>query len=164
MFCPKCGKDNYEQVRLCKSCGADLAPVHLAIEGRLPDLSTIMTEEKRRRMLHRGIISTITGGGFLLVLLWWLVFASHILGGALSVAAVTVFALLAVPLLAYGIGSLISGRFVYSRQALDYSQRFDVVREMLEAQRTDELPSSFPPSVTQELVDATRRPVEREQH
>jgi len=157
MFCPKCGKDNYEQVRMCRSCGSDLGPIHLAIEGRLPDLSTLMNEEKRRRMLHRGIISTIAGASFLFVLLSGIIFAGKFFGGIPDAIFVMIFAFLSVPLLAYGIGSLISGRFVYNRHAMEYTQRFDVVREMLESQQPDVLPTAFPSSITEHLADPTTR-------
>ena len=151
MYCPKCGKEAYEQVRFCKTCGTDLGPVHLAINGRLPDLSTIMSEEKRRQMMHRGVMGTVSGA-VLLVMLKAIALASIFLfGKPLDAWIILTLVLLSVPFLAYGIGSLVSGMFVYKRKTLDYGNRFDVVREMLDAQRVDSLPSAntYPPSITE---------------
>ena len=71
--------------------------------------------------------------------------------------------LLSVPFLAYGIGSLISGMFVYKRKTLDYSNRFDVVREMLDAQRVMELPSAntFSRSITEHTTSEMKEPLPR---
>ena len=139
-------------------------PVHLAIEGRLPDLSTIMNEEKRRQMLHRGVMST-TGGATLLLILKAVMLASgFFLGLSLSPSIVLLLIFLSVPFLAYGIGSLISGMFVYSRKALDYTQRFDVVREMLDSRQEGSLPSvgSFPLSITERTTTELLEPISRD--
>lgn len=164
MFCPKCGKDGYEQVRFCKSCGTDLGPVHLAIDGRLPDLSTIMNEEKRRQMLHRGVMSTAAGAMLLLMLKAVVLASTFFLGLSLSNGIILLMIFLSVPFLAYGIGSLISGMFVYNRKALDYPQRFDMVKEMLDSRQQATLPSvdSFPLSVTENTTSELMEPVSRE--
>jgi hypothetical protein len=164
MYCPKCGKESYEQVRFCKTCGTDLGPVHLAIEGRLPDLTTIMTEEKRRQMMHRGVMGTATGVVLLLLLKIVALASLFVLGKPVDSWIMLLMVLLSAPFLAYGIGSLISGMFVYKRKNLDYANRFDVVREMLDAQRVMELPSanSFPRSITEHTTSELEERIPRQ--
>jgi hypothetical protein len=163
MYCPKCGKEAYEQVRFCKTCGTDLGPVHLAIDGRLPDLTTIMSEEKRRQMMHRGVMATVTGSLLLLMLKVVALASVFMLGKPLDTWMLLLVMLVSVPFLAYGIGSLISGMFVYKRKTLDYSNRFDVVRDMLDAQRVMELPSAntFSRSITEHTTSEMKEPLPR---
>jgi len=163
MYCPKCGKESFEQVRFCKTCGTDLGPVHLAIEGKLPDLSTIMSEEKRRQMMHRGVMGTVSGALLLLMLKVVALASLFLFGRPLDAGIMLILIFLSFPFLAYGIGSLISGMFVYKRKNLDYSNRFDVVKDMLDAQRMVELPSanSFPRSITEHTTSELEERVPR---
>ena len=37
MFCPKCGTQNPEKGKFCRTCGTDLAPVSEALSGKSAD-------------------------------------------------------------------------------------------------------------------------------
>ncbi len=49
MFCPKCGQQNPETGRFCRSCGTGLQNVSAALTGALPDTSA---RSGRRRLRH----------------------------------------------------------------------------------------------------------------
>lgn len=82
MFCPKCGTQNPETGRFCRSCGADLGNVSAALSGNLPvqfSGKKIFGEKdvKQHRELSRrqdpnelfgdSIKQILTGVGFLIV-------------------------------------------------------------------------------------------------
>lgn len=77
MFCPKCGVQNQETGKYCRSCGTDLGNVSAALTGNLPtqfsDAGTahIHHEAHRRRDAHEvygdAMKSIISGIGFLVV-------------------------------------------------------------------------------------------------
>lgn len=77
MFCPKCGTQNPETGRFCRSCGADLGNVSAALSGNLPnnfpDAGTahIVHEARRRQdpneLYGDSIKQILTGIGFLIV-------------------------------------------------------------------------------------------------
>ena len=77
MFCPKCGKQNPETGRFCRSCGAALGNVSAALTGKLPvqfsDAGTahIHHESRRRQdpneLFGDAIKQILTGLGFLIV-------------------------------------------------------------------------------------------------
>lgn len=77
MFCPKCGTENPETGKFCRSCGTDLGNVSAALSGELapnfPDAGTahIHYEAKRRNdpneVYANSIKAIISGIGFLIV-------------------------------------------------------------------------------------------------
>ncbi|HLA94687.1 MAG TPA: zinc-ribbon domain-containing protein [Pyrinomonadaceae bacterium] len=77
MFCPKCGTENPESGKFCRSCGVDLGNVSAALSGELPanfsdaGAAHIHHEAKRRNDPHEvyadSIKSIISGLGFLIV-------------------------------------------------------------------------------------------------
>lgn len=77
MFCPKCGIQNPETGKFCRSCGTDLGNVSAALTGNLPaqfsDAGTAhVNHEARRRsdpneVFGDAIKSIISGIGFLIV-------------------------------------------------------------------------------------------------
>ncbi len=77
MFCPKCGIENPETGKFCRSCGTDLGNVSAALSGNLPASLTdagvahIHHEAKRRNdpneVYADSIRSIISGIGFLIV-------------------------------------------------------------------------------------------------
>jgi hypothetical protein len=79
MFCPKCGTQNPETGKFCRSCGTDLGNVSAALTGNLPvqfsDAGTahIHHEAKRRRDANEvygdAIKQILSGVGFLIVAL-----------------------------------------------------------------------------------------------
>ena len=77
MFCPKCGTQNPDNGKFCRSCGTDLGSVAAALSGNLPE-NTIypgtayVHQESRRRqdpneVYADGIKGIITGIGFLII-------------------------------------------------------------------------------------------------
>jgi hypothetical protein len=77
MFCPKCGTQNPETGKFCRSCGVDLGNVSAAMSGSLPanltdaGVAHIHHEAKRRsdpnEVYADSIKSIISGVGFLIV-------------------------------------------------------------------------------------------------
>ena len=77
MFCPKCGTQNPETGRFCRSCGADLGNISAALSGDLPAQFTGRKAEKFRREMTRrkdpnelfgdAIKQILSGIGFLAV-------------------------------------------------------------------------------------------------
>lgn len=93
MFCPKCGTQNPETGRFCRSCGADLGNVSAALSGNLPTETGV--EHLRGRGAHRAfemrrrqdpnelfgdaIKQILTGVGFLVVAI--ALFTTGVAGG-----------------------------------------------------------------------------------
>lgn len=77
MFCPKCGTQNPDDGKFCRSCGVDIGNVNLALSGDLKkddwgwDASCSTSESKRRsdpdEVYGDGIKGIITGIGFFIV-------------------------------------------------------------------------------------------------
>lgn len=77
MFCPKCGTENPETGKFCRSCGVDLGNVSAAMSGNLPanltnaGVAHIHHEAKRRNdpneVYADAVKSIISGIGFLVV-------------------------------------------------------------------------------------------------
>lgn len=77
MFCPKCGTQNPETGRFCRSCGADLGNVSAALSGKLPEqfadagTAHIHHEARRRQdpndLFGDSVKQILTGIGFLIV-------------------------------------------------------------------------------------------------
>lgn len=71
MFCPKCGIQNPESGRFCRSCGADLSTVSAALSGDLRPAAKEMTDRRGRPVsLETAMIKIFTGIAFLLVALY----------------------------------------------------------------------------------------------
>jgi hypothetical protein len=112
MYCPKCGTQNSEDVKFCRSCGANLSLVPQALTGQLPveravgyDSEGKPYDRHGRRIenpptIARGIQHLFLGIGFLIIAavlfitgqrwgLWMLIPAFGLLGkGASDIAAV----------------------------------------------------------------------------
>lgn len=79
MFCPKCGTENPETGKFCRSCGTDLGGVNLALSGQLSKLvdgSNCKTGDPIKDALRRsdpaevsadGVRAIVSGLGFLIV-------------------------------------------------------------------------------------------------
>ena len=67
MFCPKCGTQNPEDGRFCRSCGADLGNVSAALSGKLPKSQYTVDPRKRGVSWEHAITKTFTGLAFLIV-------------------------------------------------------------------------------------------------
>src|ERR1044071_8458090 len=55
MFCPKCGAQNTEEARFCRSCGTDISLVPQAVSGSLAERLAVAEDsrEGRRHRRHR---------------------------------------------------------------------------------------------------------------
>lgn len=75
MFCPKCGTENPETGRFCRSCGTDLSGVASVVSGELKQIQTKTYVDHKGRVrsnepsdvLSNAIRNTIMGIGFLVV-------------------------------------------------------------------------------------------------
>ena len=65
MFCPKCGADNLDTGKFCRSCGTDLGNVSEALSGRAPQP---MVDRKGKPISWEGTLSSIfLGAAFLII-------------------------------------------------------------------------------------------------
>lgn len=75
MFCPKCGTENPETGKFCRSCGTDLSNVSTALSGAVkPAVPDVYIDRKGRvrsnhpdDLFSSGVKGVITGFGFLAV-------------------------------------------------------------------------------------------------
>ena len=67
MFCPKCGTENPETGRFCRSCGTDLGNVSEALSGKLPQPREIVDRRGRPVSYETAIGKIFTGVAFLIV-------------------------------------------------------------------------------------------------
>lgn len=81
MFCPKCGGQNPEAGKFCRSCGTDLGNVTQALTGALPQQRQLLDHKGKPVSWDRAIPKLFTGLAFLAVSLvlafsqmgrgWW---------------------------------------------------------------------------------------------
>ncbi len=69
MFCPKCGTQNPDDGRFCRSCGADLGNVSAALSGKMPKPEYVVDPRKRGVSWEHAITKIFTGLAFLIVAL-----------------------------------------------------------------------------------------------
>ena len=67
MFCPKCGKQNPEDGKFCRSCGTDLGNVSSALTGQLPQGRQLVDHKGRPVSWDKAIVKIFTGIAFLCV-------------------------------------------------------------------------------------------------
>lgn len=86
MFCPKCGTQNPDDGRFCRSCGADLGNVSAALTGSLPEKSDYYTDRRGRHRSNdpdeiwsQAIRQFLMGFGFLVVSI--VLFTTNVAGG-----------------------------------------------------------------------------------
>jgi zinc-ribbon domain len=69
MFCPKCGTQNPETGRFCRSCGADLGNVSAALSGNLPKPHAMLDRKGKPFNWESAIAKIFSGLAFLIVAL-----------------------------------------------------------------------------------------------
>ena len=69
MFCPKCGIENPDNGKYCRSCGIDLGNVSAALAGKSPVLPYTVDPRKRGVSWEISITKIFTGLAFLIVAL-----------------------------------------------------------------------------------------------
>jgi zinc-ribbon domain len=67
MYCPKCGTENPEDGKFCRSCGTDLEFVSAALAGRAQTLVYTVDPRKRGVSWEFAITKSFTGLAFLLI-------------------------------------------------------------------------------------------------
>jgi len=67
MFCPKCGTQNPETGRFCRSCGADLGDVSDALTGKLQKSFNAIDKKGKPISYENAITKIFTGLAFLIV-------------------------------------------------------------------------------------------------
>jgi hypothetical protein len=67
MFCPKCGIQNPETGKFCRSCGTDLGNVSDALSGKLPAAQPLVNHKGKPINLESAITKFFMGIAFLLI-------------------------------------------------------------------------------------------------
>lgn len=67
MFCPKCGTQNPETGKFCRSCGTDFGNVSNALTGKLPVPRQLVDHKGRPVSWDKAIIKIFTGVAFVCV-------------------------------------------------------------------------------------------------
>ena len=67
MFCPKCGGQNPEEGKFCRTCGTDLGNVSQALTGNLPQARPMLDRRGRPISWDRAIVKIFTGLAFIAV-------------------------------------------------------------------------------------------------
>jgi hypothetical protein len=67
MYCPKCGTENPEDGKFCRSCGNDLEVISAALVGKAQTLVYAVDPRKRGVSWEFAISKTFTGLAFLLI-------------------------------------------------------------------------------------------------
>jgi hypothetical protein len=67
MFCPKCGIQNPETGKFCRSCGTDLGNVSDALSGKLPASRTLIDRKGKPISLESAITKFFMGIAFLAI-------------------------------------------------------------------------------------------------
>jgi len=97
MFCPKCGIQNPETGKFCRSCGTDLGNVSVALSGKLPQAQRLVNHKGRPISLESAITKFFMGVAFLVISIvlgftgrgtgWWfwmLIPALMFIGGGIA--------------------------------------------------------------------------------
>ncbi len=67
MFCPKCGIENPDDGKFCRSCGTNLSSVLAALDEHLPEQNNFAIDDNATELFSTGIRNIILGFGFLAV-------------------------------------------------------------------------------------------------
>jgi hypothetical protein len=67
MFCPKCGTQNPDDGRFCRSCGADLGNVSAALTGRVPEPQKMVNRRGRPINWESALTKLSMGVAFVIV-------------------------------------------------------------------------------------------------
>ena len=67
MFCPKCGGQNPETGKFCRTCGTDLGNVSQALSGNMPTARPMLDRKGKPISWERAIVKIFTGLAFVAV-------------------------------------------------------------------------------------------------
>ena len=67
MFCPKCGIQNPETGKFCRSCGTDLGNVSDALSGKLPQAQSLIDRKGKPINLESATMKFFMGVAFLVI-------------------------------------------------------------------------------------------------
>jgi len=67
MFCPKCGLQNADNTKFCRSCGADLSNVLAVVKGKSATDERLATSDNSINLYSSGIRNLLLGIGFFII-------------------------------------------------------------------------------------------------
>ena len=179
MFCPRCGTSQSDELKFCKSCGANLSAVRQAVDSREPEKGSpwttnwvaalqsqaevarqkaeierwqgITPEVKRYNEIKAGVITTSVG--IALTILLYVLMQGIILGGKVPDDAAEILRRLwvagVIPLFV-GISLIINGVFVSKKQAEIAKRNSERDGNLLE---TDANTKTLGPANTNEFIN-----------
>lgn len=67
MFCPKCGAENPNDGKFCRSCGANLSNVLAVVDGKFSEPQEIIETENHTELKSTGVRNVLLGLGFVAI-------------------------------------------------------------------------------------------------
>jgi hypothetical protein len=188
MFCPQCGSTQNDELKFCKSCGANLQALRQVMatrddEGKFDWSKTWVAEmfmsgeeavkraaeierlqgktpeTKRRNEIKAGVITASAGVALMIAL--FMIMEGIILGGRASDAAAAILSriwIVGVIPLFVGLALIVNGMFVSKRIDIHNTEKPWQEPEFLPPAETNQLAADIPFSITDETTQHLKTP------
>ncbi|HEV8593005.1 MAG TPA: hypothetical protein VGQ55_12950 [Pyrinomonadaceae bacterium] len=188
MFCPQCGSTQNDELKFCKSCGANLQALRQVMatrddEGKFDWSKTWVAEmfmsgeeavkraaeierlqgktpeTKRRNEIKAGVITASAGVALMIAL--FMIMEGIILGGRVSDAAAAILSriwIVGVIPLFVGLALIVNGMFVSKRIDIHNTEKPWQEPEFLPPAETNQLAADIPFSITDETTQHLKTP------